>query len=114
MGDFAITALFVVPLLVASVVFFALAVKMKQKKLKPNSLIGIRTPKSDQSEEDWYKAQLHCAPFVFLLAFIFLDSAVLFAIHGLFLQSVSFLVPTAVMVAQVFLGIFLLCRAALA
>lgn len=113
MEDFATIALFAAPLLVASAGFFALAIKMKQRKLKPNSLVGIRTPKSYQSEEDWYEVQLHCAPFVFLLAIVFLDSAVLYMIQGLFLQSVSILVPTAVMTVQVFLGIVLLCRAAL-
>lgn len=113
MEDFAMTYLIVATLLISAAGFFVIGKRMGAGTLGPNSWVGIRTPHACKSEENWYATQSRCAPFVVLLSFISLDSAILFVIQGAFAQSIPFLVPTVVMIAQMVLGVYLLCRAAL-
>lgn len=107
-GAFAIAG----ALMIGSVVIAIVGKKMYRRELSPNSLVGIRTHGAFRSRDDWYTIQSSCAPFVLLLAFIFLDSAILFIIQGVLHEVIPILVPSVIMVAQLVVGIVLVYRAA--
>lgn len=106
-GEYMVVAL----LLIFSVVFHRLSRMMRSGALKPNALVGIRTARSCQSRESWYEAQSRCAPYVRLMAFICLDSAILLLLH-IFIASIPIAVPAVLISVQMVVGVILLCYAA--
>lgn len=103
-------------LLLFSAVLFYFGRRMRLGTLKPNSLAGIRTPRSFRSEESWYAEQSRCAPYVQLMALIFLDSSILILVYvfvNVFITSFPFWIPAILITAQMVVGVILLCRAAI-
>lgn len=99
-------------LLIGSVVIAIAGRKMRRRELRPNSFAGVRTRGACRSREDWYAIQSACAPFVLLLAFFSLDSAILFIIQGVLHEAIPILVPSIIMAVQLAVGIVLVHRAA--
>lgn len=99
-------------LMIGSVVIAVVGKKMCRREIGPNSFVGVRTCGASRSKEDWYAVQTSCAPFVLLLAFIFLDSAILFIVQGVLHEVIPILLPSAIMVVQLVVGIILVYRAA--
>lgn len=98
-------------LALAAVVLTVVGKKMKNKKLAPNSLVGVRSRRACRSRDDWYIVQAACAPYVFLLAIMFLDSAALFVLQGIFNELIPFEIPGIIMIVQSVVGIVLIYRA---
>lgn len=99
-------------LMIGSAVIAVVGRKMRRREIGPNSFVGVRTRSAFRSREDWYAVQSSCAPFVLLLAFVFLDSAILFVVQGVLHEAIPILVPSIIMVVQLVVGIILVYRAA--
>ncbi len=112
MGDMIGAFILASTLLVGSVVAILIGAKMRRREISPNPFVGVRTRKAFQSRDDWYAIQSACAPFVILLGFIFLDSAILFLVQGILHEVIPILVPGVIMSVQVAIGIALVHRAA--
>lgn len=96
----------------AALSFYVISGKMEAGRLRPNSFVGIRIPKSLRSEEDWYLVQSSCAWYVRLFSFVFLDCAVLFFLLEIVAVGIPFVVPTLVSMVQVVVVAALMARRA--
>ena len=102
------TALSVVISLILSmtgIVLVVLGRRMAQRRLPPNSWAGVRYEIALRSEENWYTMQARCAAATVGLGVVFIDSAVLFAIQAVLPETISILVPMAIMLIQTVAGI---------
>ena len=102
------TALSVVMSLILSVTGIVLVVlgrRMAQRRLPPSSWAGVRYEIALRSEENWYTMQARCAAATVGLGVVLLDSAVLFAIQAVLHDTISILVPMAIMLIQTVAGI---------
>ena len=71
----------------------------------PNSWAGVRYEIALRSEENWYTMQARCAAATVGLGVVLLDSAVLFAIQAVLHDTISILIPMAIMLIQTVAGI---------
>nr|WP_314890722.1 SdpI family protein [Actinomyces oris] len=102
------TALSVVMSLILSVTGIVLVVlgrRMAQHRLPPNSWAGVRYEIALRSEENWYTMQARCAVATVGLGVVFIDSAVLFVIQAALHETISILIPMAIMLIQTAAGI---------
>ena len=90
---------------VAGVGLVVLGRRMSQHRLPPNSWAGVRYEIALRSEENWYTMQARCAVATVGLGVVLLDSAVLFAIQAVLRDTISILVPMAIMLIQTVAGI---------
>ena len=102
------TALSIVMSLILSVTGIVLVVlgrRMAQHRLPPNSWAGVRYEIALRSEENWYTMQARCAVATVGLGVVFIDSAVLFVIQAALHETISILIPMAIMLIQTAAGI---------
>ena len=102
------TALSIVMSLILSVTGIVLVVlgrRMAQHRLPPNSWAGVRYEIALRSEENWYTMQARCAVATVGLGMVFIDSAVLFVIQAALHETISILIPMAIMLIQTAAGI---------
>lgn len=102
------TALSVVMSLILSVTGIVLVVlgrRMAQRRLPPNSWAGVRYELALRSEENWYTMQARCAVATVGLGVVFIDSALLFVIQAALHETISILIPMAIMLIQTAAGI---------
>ena len=102
------TALSVVMSLILSVTGIGLVVlgrRMAQRRLPPNSWAGVRYEIALRSEENWYTMQARCAVATVGLGVVFIDSALLFVIQAALHETISILIPMAIMLIQTVAGI---------
>ena len=102
------TALSVVMSLILSVTGIVLVVlgrRMAQRRLPPSSWAGVRYEIALRSEENWYTMQARCAVATVGLGMVFIDSALLFVIQTALHETISILIPMAIMLIQTAAGI---------
>ena len=102
------TALSVVMALILSVTGIVLVVlgrRMAQRRLPPSSWAGVRYEIALRSEENWYTMQARCAVATVGLGMVFIDSALLFVIQAALHETISILIPMAIMLIQTAAGI---------
>ena len=90
---------------VAGILLVVLGRRMARRRLAPNSWAGVRYEIALRSEENWYTMQARCAAATVGLGVVLLDSAVLFAIQAVLHDTISILVPMAIMLIQTVAGI---------
>ena len=90
---------------VAGILLVVLGRRMAQRRLLLSSWAGVRYEIALRSEENWYTMQARCAAATVGLGVVLLDSAVLFAIQAVLHDTISILVPMAIMLIQTVAGI---------
>ena len=90
---------------VTGILLVVLGRRMARRRLAPNSWAGVRYEIALRSEENWYTMQARCAAATVGLGVVLLDSAVLFAIQAVLHDTISILVPMAIMLIQTVAGI---------
>ena len=90
---------------VTGILLVVLGRRMARRRLAPNSWAGVRYEIAQRSEKNWYTMQARCAAATVGLGVVLLDSAVLFAIQAVLHDTISILVPMAIMLIQTVAGI---------
>ena len=90
---------------VTGILLVVLGRRMAQRRLPPNSWAGVRYEIALRSEENWYTMQARCAVATIGVGVVLLDSAVLFAVQAALHETVSILIPVAIMLIQTVAGI---------
>lgn len=90
---------------VTGILLVVLGRRMAQRRLPPNSWAGVRYEIALRSEENWYTMQARCSTATIGVGVVLLDSAVLFAIQAALHETVSILIPVAIMLIQTVAGI---------
>ena len=89
---------------VTGILLVVLGRRMAQRRLPPNSWAGVRYEIALRSEENWYTLQARCAAATVGLGVVFIDSAVLFVIQAALHETISILIPMAIMLIQTVAG----------
>ena len=89
----------------AGVVLVVLGRRMSQHRLPPNSWAGVRYEIAQRSEKNWYTMQARCAVATIGVGVVLLDSAALFAVQAALHETISILIPMAIMLIQTAAGI---------
>ena len=79
--------------------------RMARRRLAPNSWAGVRYEIALRSEENWYTMQARCSTATIGVGVVLLDSAVLFAVQATLHETISILIPMAIMLIQTVAGI---------
>ena len=90
---------------VTGIVLVVLGRRMAQRRLPPSSWAGVRYEIALRSEENWYTMQARCSTATIGVGVVLLDSAVLFAIQAALHETISILIPMAIMLIQTVAGI---------
>ena len=90
---------------VTGILLVVLGRRMAQRRLPPNSWAGVRYEIALRSEENWYTMQARCSTATIGVGVVLLDSAVLFAIQAALHETISILIPVAIMLIQTVAGI---------
>ena len=90
---------------VTGILLVVLGRRMAQRRLPPNSWAGVRYEIALRSEENWYTMQARCAAATIGVGVVLLDSAVLFAVQAALHETISILIPMAIMLIQTVAGI---------
>ena len=90
---------------VTGILLVVLGRRMARRRLAPNSWAGVRYEIALRSEENWYTMQARCAVATVGLGVVFIDSAVLFVIQAALHETISILIPMAIMLIQTAAGI---------
>ena len=93
---------------VTGILLVVLGRRMAQRRLPPNSWAGVRYEIALRSEENWYTMQARCSTATIGVGVVLLDSAVLFAIQAALHETISILIPMAIMLIQTVAGIAVL------
>ena len=105
MVETAFSVLMSLILSVTGILLVMLGRRMAKRRLPPSSWAGVRYEIALRSEENWYTMQARCAAATVGLGVVLLDSAVLFAIQAVLHDTISILVPMAIMLIQTVAGI---------
>ena len=90
---------------VTGILLVVLGRRMARRRLAPNSWAGVRYEIALRSEENWYTMQARCSTATIGVGVVLLDSAVLFAIQAALHETISILIPMAIMLIQTVAGI---------
>ena len=90
---------------VTGILLVVLGRRMARRRLAPNSWAGVRYEIALRSEENWYTMQARCATATIGVGVVLLDSAVLFAVQAALHETISILIPMAIMLVQMAAGI---------
>ena len=90
---------------VTGILLVVLGRRMARRRLAPNSWAGVRYEIALRSEENWYTMQARCSTATIGVGVVLLDSAVLFAVQAALHETVSILIPVAIMLIQTVAGI---------
>jgi hypothetical protein len=69
--------------LVTSLLLGALAIPLLQRKIKPNALYGLRTPKTMKNPDIWYPANAYMAKWLLGVGILGVISSLVFYVAGL-------------------------------
>ena len=105
MVETAFSMLMSLTLSVAGILLVVLGRRMTQRRLPPSSWAGVRYEIALRSEENWYTMQARCAVATIGVGVVLLDSAVLFAVQAALHETISILIPMAIMLVQMAAGI---------
>ena len=105
MVETAFSVLISLILSVTGILLVVLGRRMAQRRLPPSSWAGVRYEIALRSEENWYTMQARCATATIGLGVVFIDSALLFAIQAVLPETISILIPMAIMLIQTVAGI---------
>ena len=105
MVETAFSVLMSLILSVTGILLVVLGRRMAQRRLPPNSWAGVRYEIALRSEENWYTMQARCSTATIGVGVVLLDSAVLFAVQAALHETVSILIPVAIMLIQTVAGI---------
>ena len=105
MVETAFSVLMSLILSVTGILLVVLGRRMAKRRLPPNSWAGVRYEIALRAEENWYTMQARCAAATVGLGVVLLDSAVLFAIQAVLPETISILIPMAIMLIQTVAGI---------
>ena len=105
MGETACSILMSLILSVTGILLVVLGRRMAQRRLPPNSWAGVRDEIALRSEENWYTMQARCSTATIGVGVVLLDSAVLFAVQAALHETISMLIPMAIMLIQTVAGI---------
>ena len=105
MVETAFSVLISLILSVTGILLVVLGRRMSRRRLPPNSWAGVRYEIALRSEENWYTMQARCATATIGLGVVFIDSALLFAIQAVLPETISILIPMAIMLIQTVAGI---------
>ena len=89
---------------VTGILLVVLGRRMAQLRLPPNSWAGVRDEIALRSEENWYTMQARCSTATIGVGVVLLDSAVLFAVQAALHETISMLIPMAIMLIQTVAG----------
>ena len=89
---------------VTGILLVVLGRRMAKRRLPPNSWAGVRYEIALRSEENWYTMQARCAVATVGLGVVFIDSALLFVIQAALHETISILIPIAIMLIQTVAG----------
>ena len=89
---------------VTGILLVVLGRRMAQRRLPPNSWAGVRYEIALRSEENWYTMQARCSTATIGVGVVLLDSAVLFAVQAALHETISILIPMAIMLIQTVAG----------
>ena len=90
---------------VTGILLVVLGRRMAKRRLPPNSWAGVRYEIALRSEENWYTMQARCSTATIGVGVVLLDSAVLFAVQAALHETISMLIPMAIMLIQTVAGI---------
>ena len=90
---------------VTGILLVVLGRRMAKRRLPPNSWAGVRYEIALHSEENWYTMQARCSTATIGVGVVLLDSAVLFAVQAALHETISILIPIAIMLIQTVAGI---------
>ena len=90
---------------VTGILLVVLGRRMAQRRLPPNSWAGVRYEIAQRSEKNWYTMQARCAVATIGVGVVLLDSAALFAVQAALHETISILIPMAIMLIQTAAGI---------
>ena len=90
---------------VTGILLVVLGRRMAKRRLPPSSWAGVRHEIALRSEENWYTMQARCSTATIGVGVVLLDSAVLFAVQAALHETVSILIPVAIMLIQTVAGI---------
>ena len=93
---------------VTGILLVVLGRRMAQRRLPPNLWAGVRYQIALRSEENWYTMQARCSTATIGVGVVLLDSAVLFAVQAALHETISILIPMAIMLIQTVAGIVFL------
>ena len=105
MVETAFSVLMSLILSVTGILLVVLGRRMAKRRLPPNSWAGVRYEIALRSEENWYTMQARCAVATVGLGMVFIDSALLFVIQAALHETISILIPMAIMLIQTAAGI---------
>ena len=105
MVETAFSVLMSLILSVTGILLVVLGRRMATRRLPPNSWAGVRYEIALRSEENWYTMQARCSTATIGVGVVLLDSAVLFAVQAALHETVSILIPVAIMLIQTVAGI---------
>ena len=105
MVETAFSVLISLILSVTGILLVVLGRRMAKRRLPPSSWAGVRYEIALRSEENWYTMQARCAAATIGVGVVLLDSAVLFAVQAALHETVSILIPVAIMLIQTVAGI---------
>ena len=105
MVETAFSMLMSLTLSVAGILLVVLGRRMAQRRLPPSSWAGVRYEIALRSEENWYTMQARCSAATVGLGVVLLDSTVLFAVQAALHETISILIPMAIMLIQTAAGI---------
>ena len=89
---------------VTGILLVVLGRRMARRRLAPNSWAGVRYEIALRSEENWYTMQARCSTATIGVGVVLLDSAVLFAVQAALHETISILIPMAIMLIQTVAG----------
>ncbi|MDO4901681.1 SdpI family protein [Actinomyces sp.] len=99
-------------MVIIGVLSTVVGLKMRKGSLKPNSLVGVRTPQAYRSDADWYQIQSASARPVLIMGAMGFDSAVLFVVQELIPEAIPFIVPVIITILQMIISIAMMWCAA--
>ena len=105
MVETAFSVLMSLILSVTGILLVVLGRRMAKRRLPPSSWAGVRYEIALRSEENWYTMQARCAAATVGLGVVFIDSALLFVIQAALHETISILIPMAIMLIQTVAGI---------
>lgn len=82
-----------------------LAVKLRQGRIPPNDIIGVRTKKAFASTDTWFDTQKAAAVPLGCMGVSYVDTGVIFIIQGIFSDVISILIPSCIVLVQSVVGI---------
>ena len=83
------------------IVFIIISIPLIKRKIKINSLYGVRLPGTMKDEKIWYEVNEKSAKYLLVLGVVIIVAASLLYFGGIFSQNISFIIMTAIILIGV-------------